>query len=136
MVATNALYFNVSLCKPRTPQMCRYVHQLVAAAFIGPCPDGFEINHKDGNRQNNAPSNLEYVTHSENMRHATHVTGTCKPPFVVEGRHPMARLTAEQVIDIRRLAPTLTYREIGIRYGVQRDTIKDIVLRRKWKSVA
>lgn len=47
-----------------------YIHRLVAAAFIGPRPEGKEVNHKDGNRRHNAVSNLEYCTRSENIRHA------------------------------------------------------------------
>lgn len=31
-----------------------YVATLVAGAFIGPCPPGFEVDHKDGNQENNA----------------------------------------------------------------------------------
>jgi hypothetical protein len=46
------------------------VHQLVALAFLGPCPDKHEINHKDGVKANNQLNNLEYVTSSENQRHA------------------------------------------------------------------
>lgn len=46
------------------------VHEIVAAAFIGPRPAGAEINHKDGDKRNNAPSNLEYMTSSENKNHA------------------------------------------------------------------
>lgn len=45
------------------------VHALVAAAFYGPRPEGKEINHKNSNREDPSPENLEYVTHSENMRH-------------------------------------------------------------------
>ena len=47
-----------------------YIHVLVAAAFIGDRPDGMDINHIDGNKLNNHVSNLEYVTHRENMAHA------------------------------------------------------------------
>jgi len=47
-----------------------YVHVLVAAAFLGPKPEGRDVNHIDGHRQHNAASNLEYVTRSENQRHA------------------------------------------------------------------
>lgn len=45
-----------------------YVHALVAAAFIGPRPEGMEIAHNDGNPQNNAVENLRYATPSDNNR--------------------------------------------------------------------
>lgn len=48
----------------------RLVHRLVAAAFIGEPPVGHEVNHLDGVKVHCASSNLEYATHSENMKHA------------------------------------------------------------------
>ena len=48
-----------------------YMHRLVAIAFNLPRQEGQNyINHKDGNPSNNKRSNLEYVTHSENMSHS------------------------------------------------------------------
>lgn len=50
-------------------KQCR-VHKLVANAF---CPNPYnkpEVNHKDGNHFNNKASNLEFMTHAENMRDA------------------------------------------------------------------
>ena len=48
-----------------------YVHRLVAFAFHGePSSPLLVVNHIDGNRKNNAGYNLEYVTQSENVRHA------------------------------------------------------------------
>ena len=51
-------------------QFCRHVHVLVAGAFLGPRPNGQEVNHRDGNRLNPSVANLEYVTAAENGRHA------------------------------------------------------------------
>lgn len=46
------------------------VHRLVMLSFVGPCPQGMCVDHKDGNKHNNRLSNLEYVTLSENLRRA------------------------------------------------------------------
>lgn len=45
------------------------IHKLVASAFIGNCPVGLEINHKNGNKSDNRAINLEYVTKSYNTKH-------------------------------------------------------------------
>lgn len=47
----------------------RYLHKLVAEHFIGAL-ESDEINHKDGNKSNCNKSNLEIVTHRENIKHA------------------------------------------------------------------
>ena len=54
------------------------IHRLVLETFIGPCPKGHECNHKDGNKLNNKLINLEWITHSENMKHA-HINRTELP---------------------------------------------------------
>lgn len=52
------------------------VHQLVAAAFIGPRPEGMEVCHNNGDPADNRVENLRYGTRSENTRdrvdHGTH----------------------------------------------------------------
>lgn len=45
------------------------VHSLVARAFVAGHFDGAEVNHKDCNRTNNIPENLEWVTHSDNIQY-------------------------------------------------------------------
>jgi len=47
-----------------------FVHKLVALAFIGERPKGYDIDHVNGNRLDNRAINLEYVTHEENINRA------------------------------------------------------------------
>lgn len=58
-------------------RVARYVHRLVLEAFVGPCPEGHEVCHNDGDPTNNHVSNLRYGTVSDNrydsVRHGTHV---------------------------------------------------------------
>lgn len=58
------------------------VHRLVAAAFIGPCPEGLEVRHLDGVHENNNVENLKYDTHRQNMR-----------DIAIHGRHRHAART-------------------------------------------
>lgn len=56
-----------------------YVHTLILEAFVGPRPTPKSMcNHIDGCKTNNAAENLEWVTASENIRHA-YQTGLRKP---------------------------------------------------------
>lgn len=48
----------------------RPVHQLVAEAYIGPCPEGYVVDHLDSMHANNVPSNLEWVTRTQNAERA------------------------------------------------------------------
>ena len=48
----------------------RGVHQLVADAFIGPRPEGKEVNHRDFAPSHNHVWNLEWMTHAENIQDA------------------------------------------------------------------
>ena len=63
-------YASVGLTISPNKQKTCMIHNLVLEAFVGPCPPGHECNHKDGNKLNNCLYNLEWVTYSENQKHA------------------------------------------------------------------
>ena len=83
-----------------------YAHRLVWMHVNGPIPDGLVMNHKNGIKSDNRPSNLEVVTPSENQKHAIHVlkVGT----FVDQWgeKNHAAKLTDSQVREIRRRRAT------------------------------
>lgn len=68
---SNSGYLNFSLTMPDKTKKRLYAHRLVAIAYIeNDNPLATEVNHKDGNKLNNHVNNLEWVTPSENQRHA------------------------------------------------------------------
>ncbi|CAL5979102.1 Conserved_hypothetical protein [Hexamita inflata] len=52
-----------------------FIYRLVAQSFLGECPDDYEVDHIDRNRQNNQLSNLRYVTRSQNLRNKSSYSG-------------------------------------------------------------
>jgi hypothetical protein len=69
----------------------RYIHRLVAAAFFDCDYEEFEINHIDGDKENNFIGNLEWCKHSENTRHAIK-TGLFIPYRLPPRPHPSKKV--------------------------------------------
>lgn len=122
------------------------VHALVAEAFIGRRPRGLVVNHIDCDRTNNAHSNLEYVTHRQNILHAARLGRTAKG--VRHGRHTMpgrtargervntARLTAPMVSELRTSKALGESAEaLSSRFGICVTQVYNIVARRAWRHV-
>lgn len=78
-------YLMVSLCCNGVAKKF-LVHRLVAQHFIDNPDVKPEVNHIDGNKTNNAASNLEWVTSSENKLHSYHVLGNTKGAVPMKGK--------------------------------------------------
>jgi hypothetical protein len=109
------------------------VHRLVAAAFIGPRPAGYEVNHKDGNPSHNAVSNLEYTTPSENVRHSFRELD--RVPAHGE-KHGSSVLTDELVLALRaERAQGTTSAALARKIGVDPSTVQRAVNGTTWRHL-
>lgn len=66
----NYLVVRLYLDQQSGPQKNRRVHRLVAEHFVPGGKPGLEVNHVNGNKQDNRAENLEWVTCKENIHHA------------------------------------------------------------------
>ena len=65
-------YLQVTLNK-NGKRKCRYIHNLVMETFVGPKKLGYEVNHKNENKEDNSLENLEYLTCKENNNYGTRI---------------------------------------------------------------
>lgn len=111
------------------------VHRLVAQAFIGPIPDGHEVNHIDGVKTNNTAPNLEFVTRSGNLVHAYRL-GLRQKRYNTEVAAPIIAVDPDVVRRLRSV-----YAEVGSmasaarRVGLPRTTAQHILNGRTWRHV-
>ena len=125
-------YPMVNLCRGGS---CRaaLVHRLVLESFVGPCPDGMECRHIDGNRLNPRLANLAWGTSAENSadtrRHGWDQRGQ---------RGSNASLTLEQVLDdvLPSLQAGETQQSIASRLGITQGTISRIACGKSWSNAA
>ena len=63
-------YETVHIRESKNSTIMRYIHTLVAKAFVEGYFVGATVNHIDGNKRNNHKSNLEWITKVDNVKHA------------------------------------------------------------------
>ena len=107
------------------------LHRIIALVWV-PNPENKPcVNHKDGNKMNFHPSNLEWVTNLENAQHAA--MNGLRPSGET---HHEARITEADVIRIRyRAARGESQAAMGREYGITQQAIYRIVKRLNWKHV-
>jgi hypothetical protein len=111
------------------------IHQLVAEHFIFK-PEGLHyicVNHKDGNKQNNHVSNLEWLSRKDNCTHAVD-TGLHSAKG---SKHHNSKLTENKVIEMRGMYKTgkYTHEQIGSLFGITRRQAGDVINKVNWKHI-
>lgn len=104
-----------------------FIHRMVAEKYV-PNPDNMpQVNHKDGNKENNCVDNLEWVSNQQNRNHAVN-TG-----LQIHGeRCPWAKLTEEQV-DFIRKHTELSSIELAKVFNVTDSNIRILRRGESWK---
>lgn len=128
-------YVIVTLSKGGKQKGCK-VHVLVAQAFI-PNPENKPfVNHIDGNKSNPHVSNLEWVTQSENMKHAFRI-GLKKP--AAGAKSGKSKLTEKDVRYIREHYKKGSHqyglKSLAKKFNVATVTISRIVKHRCYKDI-
>lgn len=107
------------------------VHRLVMLAFRGPCPEGMEVCHRDGNGSHNWLSNLRYGTKASNESDKS-----CHGTLNQGERNGAAKLVAAQVLAIRAaLAEGQSQKNLAAVHGITQTMVSHIKLRKAWKHV-
>lgn len=109
------------------------VHILVANAFVPNPENKPEVNHLDGDKENNYFKNLERATRLENQHHSIHVLGN---HFWGE-KHSMSKLTEEKVKEIILLyrSGKYTYVSLAKLFMMEETQIARIIKRKSWKNL-
>lgn len=108
------------------------VHRVVARAFVDGCAKELHVNHKDGNKENNTPSNLEWCTQQQNNAHALE-NGLLRPQR--GDSNGSSKLNSVQVINIRHAKGAVTAQRLAELYNVSKPLIHSIHLRRSWSHL-
>lgn len=138
------LYPSVKLVKDGVYKN-KYVHRLVADAFI-PNPDNLpEVNHKDEDKMNCSADNLEWCTRRYNVSYGTGQTRRVESyksnphKHLVSGEnHPKSKLTMEDIRYIHKHYRSGNSvngaRALGRQFGVSHNTIRAVIKGRTWNG--
>lgn len=107
------------------------LHRLVLQAFVGPCPEGMQCCHNNGNGLDNRLENLRWDTTKSNCAdQAEH--GTKR----LNERHHRSKLSNDECLTIKSISP---YRgmipKLAKYYNVSVSTIRDIIKGKTWSNL-
>lgn len=134
----NKGYLRVSFCVDYFKKT-KKVHRLVAESFVPNTESKPQVNHIDGNKQNNHVNNLEWNTPLENVRHAMdNKLWVAEEHYAGKGeKNGFHKLKDFEVLEIRsKFKPRVYTREmLAKEYNVSKHCIKDVITRRSWNHL-
>lgn len=117
-------YWQVPLSRDGKPKGFR-VHRLVYAAHVGPIPEGYVVNHINGDKADPTLSNLEAVTKSENILHAFRDLGR---------RRPGEKLTTDIAVAMREArAAGTALKDLATKHNVTQACVSGVCTGKTWK---
>ena len=123
-------YRRVTLSKNKQTKEFQ-VHRLVLEAFVESCPKNHEANHKNSNRSDNRIENLEWVTHSENIKHSFRNGRNDQRG----SKNGYAKLTESDVLRIRKIGNNMKRNGLARMFGVSQPSVSDIINRNTWAHI-
>lgn len=123
-------YVNITSSKGTTTQY--KIYRLVATCFVDGKKRGkTQVNHKDGNKENNKSENLEWASNKENSKHAQSNLLYCQG-----SKHPHSKFSEDEILKIREQYKSgASQAELRKKYHVSNATMFNIVHNISWKSV-
>lgn len=113
------VYHLISLYREGKPKTMQY-HRAIALAFLPNPENKAEVNHKDGNKTNNVLSNLEWVTNSENGKHA-YRTGLKNAVGILNGQSKLQEADVLRIFKDKR-----TLNEISKAFDISKSHVCSI----------
>ena len=116
-------YLGVRLYETKKIAKTLKIHRLVAEYFI---PNNFnlpQVNHKDGNKNNNQVSNLEWCSNSYNMKHALDNS------LISRGeQRPVSKCTEASLYLLQQLISCgFTIKQLSLIYMMSKNSMKNII---------
>ena len=131
---TESGYVRIKLRDSEGKQHIKAKHRIVAESFCKNEENKPYVNHIDGDKDNNHPSNLEWVTSKENTQHAIE-TGLI---YTIGEKSHFASIDEETAHNICKLIEegNMTLKEIAKYLNVGYDCVKKINSGKSWKHIS
>jgi hypothetical protein len=109
------------------------VHVLIATVFLPPKPAGpnITVNHKDLDKQNNRPDNLEWLTMGKNYEHFL----AARPGHLAGERNPRHKLTEQEVMRVHLFKDMASLKELADHLCIGPAYVWQIQNGQAWKHI-